>query len=187
MSQTTTCSQCGGEIEFGMYPFCPHGYALGREPRQFQPIVVHRKLMADGQYAYEYPGHSSDAVPAGYEKVELSTLAQADRFVKDRQQEEQELRTMQIRGERDYWNNRVRERRENSRIELQKRLGKSHSLIGDRIAKLIDERRERKFQDLERKSVNFHSQVLSYDSGHRPEYREEGKRKISVVVNRSDH
>jgi len=183
---STICNHCGGEIEFGMFPFCPHGYALGREPRQFQPIVVHRKIMPDGQYCYEYPGQSDDPIPAGYEKVELSTLAQADRFVKDRQGEEQELRRMAIQGERAYWNERVQERRVKAREELQRRLGKSHSLIGDRVAALIDARREKKFQDLERKSVNFHNQALSYDSRNRPEYHEEGKRKISVVVNRSD-
>ncbi len=171
------CGTCGAEL-----PDAQLASGIVRNV-QMEPIVIHRRRLDNGDYAYSYPGNSSDPVPDGYERVELSTLAQADRFVKDRNQEEQELRRLQIQAEREHWNERARERRENARVELERRLGKSHSQVGELVQRTIDARREKRYRELESRSVNFHIQALSYDANHIPEHRDESKRKISVVVN----
>jgi putative FmdB family regulatory protein len=177
------CEQCG-------YP-APRTYdpeLTLRKPRRalaFTPIVVHRRIAPDGSYAYSYPANPTDPPDPGYEPVTLSTLAQADRFVKDRDREEQELRTLHLNAEEAAWNDHARERRSAARQELENRLGKSHSKIGDIISRLMDERRSKRYQALRSKAVNFHIQALSYDANHCPEHREEGARKICVVVNRT--
>lgn len=182
---TTKCNSCGHEIEFREYPFCPHGYATGREPQQFKPIVVHQMVMGDGQIKYSYPGSPDDAVPEGYSKLELSTLAQADRFVKDRGAEEQELRTMTIKGEEEYWNVRADERHALAREQLQERLGKSSSKIGELVWAANQRKRDAKYRELIGRQVNFHIQALSYDKTNRSEYIDDSKKKISIVVNGS--
>lgn len=185
MSATTTCNHCGNEIHHGEHPFCPHGYSAGREPRQFTAIVIHRCRLADGSYKFSYPGQSTDPVPHGYEKLELSTLAQADRFVKDRDTEEMELRRMNIHAEREQWDERTKLRRSAAKEELQRRLGKDHSKIGDMVQRRVDEARTRRYQELLSRQTGFHSEVLSYDKQNRKEFIDDRKKKISVLVNGS--
>jgi hypothetical protein len=183
MSNTTKCEKCGEDIQFGQFPFCPHGYMAGREPRQFQPIVVHRTTAPDGSFQYSYPGRADDPVPAGYEKVELSTLSQADQFVKDRNEEERELRRLHFKGEQEYWQERANDRRAIAKSQLEERLGKSNSRIGDMVARAVDARRKKKLEELANRDTNFHIQALSFDKNNQSEYRDDSKRKISVVVN----
>jgi hypothetical protein len=197
------CSGCGNRIE--RFSFrredapditgcdCGSNAAISDDPSlrmvrprnalRFDPIVVHCRLGPDGSYVYSYPGNPNDPVDPGYEKVELTTISQADRFVKDRNSEEQELRRMQIGAEKAHWDERAKERRENATRELQKRLGKSNSRIGELVARAIDARREKKYRELENKAVNFHIQGIDYDHSNRAEYRDDANRKISVGVN----
>jgi len=180
---TTKCTACGQEIHFGDYPFCPHQSTIFRDAGQFQPIIVHRKTLPDGQQVYSYPGSPDEPPSPGYEKISLNSLAEADRFVKDRNREEQEIRREQIQGEKRYWEERAKERREMVKAELERRLGKSHSRIGELVARAVDARREKKYRDLANRPINFHIQALSYDKQNQKEYRDDSKKKISVVVN----
>lgn len=182
---TTTCSSCNNEIHFGQFPFCPHEYMPGREPQQFTPIIVHRRLLDNGDYQYSYPGQASDPVSPGYEKMELSTLAQADRFVKDRDREENELRTINLRAEQQHWDERTNERRKHITAALEERLGKSNSQVFDLVKRYVDGRRAQRYAQLNSRQTGFHSEVLSFDKSNRKEYIDDSKKRISIHVNRS--
>lgn len=59
----------------------------GRDAQPIDPVVVHRAK--DG--TYRYPGSADAPVPSGYERIELRTLAEVDRFTKTVNQHEREL------------------------------------------------------------------------------------------------
>lgn len=186
----TICSTCGGKLYMGDWPFCtgnPHDHmpAYRAGMFDFPTVVVHRKLGEDGQYVYSYPGHANDPVDAGYEKVELSTRAQADRFCRDRDKEENELRAMQINGERDTWDEKTKERRKVAAEQLQERFGRSHSRIGELVQRYVDNVRAQRYQRLLSKGTNFHIKSMETDSRNMAPYVDDSKKRISVVVNRS--
>jgi len=182
--QTTTCRECGQEIYYGDWPFCPHGPAHDRDAAQFTPIVVHRKRLEDGQFVYSYPARSDDPPDPGYEPVSLNSLAEADRFVKDRDAEEREIRREHFRRENDYWDERRAERRATQDQILHDRLGHAPSPFVQAMRQLIDLRRKVKRQKIALET-NFHNKAISFDSSKLRDYKDDRsgpQKKISVVV-----
>jgi hypothetical protein len=85
---TTYCKHCGHYIEFGQFPFCPHGDIHGN----LSPLGMHKSEVtvvyenpATGKVCY--PGRADVPMPEryarqGFEKRELRTLREVDRFSK---------------------------------------------------------------------------------------------------------
>lgn len=76
---TTKCNHCGQEIEYGDYPFCPHETTFSVNAQRFDPVVIHR----DAAGNVRYPGRADAAVPHGFQKVELRTLAEVRHFERE--------------------------------------------------------------------------------------------------------
>jgi hypothetical protein len=81
LSTVNRCSECGGEIEVGDWPFCNgnparHVPADGRFAAGFDPVVIHR----DAAGNIRYPANIHAPVPEGYQKVELRTVSEVRRF-----------------------------------------------------------------------------------------------------------
>ena len=175
---TTTCSTCGHEIEFGEWPMCPHGQTREVNARRWDPIVVWQSNTESDKYSF--PGQANEPCPAGYHRVEITNLTQADRFVgrmnaverqkmeglrdmrhvlddagvKDRRAEEDARGwVMQADGSKFYI-------RGNSRAEALQRASREWA---DRLR---DRRRSRQ----PRPDPHFHSNVLSFNSGNRNSY-----------------
>lgn len=82
------CSHCGHEMQFGEWPFCPHGdphgsiSPLGMHPSERTVVYEH-----EGTGQIRYPGRADVPIPdryakQGFVKRELRTLRDVDSFSK---------------------------------------------------------------------------------------------------------
>ena len=78
------CPQCHQTLQIGDHPFCPHGSILPERAQRFAPIVYFRS--PDGKI--RLPMRANSRPPKGYEKVELSTRRQVERFEREMNQRE---------------------------------------------------------------------------------------------------
>ncbi len=82
----SNCPDCGIELEIGMYPFCKspggHGVFVARDAEGFVPPVVFVNPNG-GDDRYMIPGRSDESCPAGYQRVELKSRPQIDRFMRE--------------------------------------------------------------------------------------------------------
>lgn len=166
------CPECGAALNIGDWPFCNktgvHGSIYPDDAQSFQPLIVDRDVET-GQLSY--PGSASDPVPTGHVRETLSTISQVDRFCRDRSMEETEKRRLTIRAEREYFDQRTKERREQIRSVIAKR-GFSGKLF-DMITQRIDARREKRYTDLLNREVHFFSDVFAFNSSNRNPHSDE--------------
>lgn len=177
------CEECGEQAKQIFEP----SITLSRRPFvPFQPRVVHRKLdESTGRYIYSYPGRSDDPVDHGYERVELNTPSELDRFCRDRALELKEERQFNISAEKDYWDERRKETREKIRAELSRR-GLGQSRLFDMVNQYLDSTRDKKYRDQLNHTPEFFNHAASFDQSNMSPYIEDGeRRRISVVVNGS--
>jgi hypothetical protein len=125
------------------------------------PVVVH--VSADG--AYRFPGSSNARVPKGFEKRELRTIREIEKFERDvnckvhaeaRQHQEKEQQQ-------------VAEIRAHLRGELRQRMQSMSQLGRDfaNLAMMLNDQRRSKPTD-----PGFHVQVLHYDQSNREAHRD---------------
>jgi|SRR5215472_1513269 len=163
---TTTCNQCGHEIEFGQWAFCPHSALSTRNARRWEPIVVWQAV-GDPDH-YSFPGQADEPCPQGYRKIELTNLSEADRFVS--RMNAIERRKMERARDLNYQalDEQTRERRADMLARIR---GNPRAEALFRAAReWADRRREEKRSRQRNLDPRFHSQVLSFDSGHRNSY-----------------
>ena len=166
---TSTCKQCGHEIEIGQYPFCPHGETNTKYAQSFDPIVLHQDPVTG---RYSVPSQTDDPVPDGYQKVVVDNIRTADKVTREMSQHATEERRNNLDGERQYWDQRTKERRELIKRNLKDKLGKDGSVIFERVCAAIDRRRDRKYQEL-RREVTVAPNVFVYDQSNRKPVRNE--------------
>jgi hypothetical protein len=79
--QMATCSSCGKRIEIGWWPFCADGHepTSSRDAVGMIPPVIFRNKKGE----ILFPGRGDKKPPAGYERVELRTMAEIRRFEKE--------------------------------------------------------------------------------------------------------
>lgn len=135
-----------------------------RNALRFDPIALDRRMEA-GEWVYSYPGSSSDPVAPGYERVYLTSISESDRHVKGVNEKEQELRSMNLQLEKQVWDERTKQRREDTRALIARR-GFSGRYF-DAICKVVDHKREKRYRELANRQVAFHNQAFSYDAGNR--------------------
>lgn len=131
---------------------------------RFEPIAIDR-VWECGEWKYSYPGANTDPVTPGYERIYLDTISASDRHIREVGGKEQELRTMQILAEKSVWDQRVKERREDTRA-LISRKGFSGRYF-DAVCRMVDRSREKRYKQLLSREVNFHNQAFSYDGSNR--------------------
>jgi hypothetical protein len=75
------CPDCGKWFtpSVGDWPFCPHESTRPERAQRFKPIVVFKR--ADGTYSF--PANADAKIPAGYQRMEISTRRQAERLTKE--------------------------------------------------------------------------------------------------------
>lgn len=163
---TTTCPECGHEIEFGEYPFCPHGSIYEGNARRFDAIVVWASNSDPEKFSF--PGQANEAVPEGYHKIEISNLREADQFVSKMNAIErrrmEEMRDM--RYALDDAGIRERRRDEDARGTVNARA----AALRRRVREWTDRIREHRRAAHPRIDPQFHIDVLSFDSGNRTSY-----------------
>lgn len=160
----TICSECGSQLDFGSYPFCPHGQTGSRYAQRIDPIVVFRK--SDGTYSI--PGANWTRTPKGCQRVELRTLREVravEREINGHTAREYEQK---LEGRRAN----LLAARSQSRSELREAM-KRMSPQGRKFAELAMERTDRREANrrIEMPTAFFH--VSEYDSSNREKQRDE--------------
>ena len=174
-----TCPQCGVLIAIGDWPYCPHGSVFPESARRFDPIVVWQSNTDPNHYS-GWGARTNEPVPEGFHKVEITNIRQADQLVRkvndiERQKMEEARR---MRYALDDAGVTDRRREEDARGWVMRADGTKFYVRGNSRAEAL-RRRAREYTDAERArrraqhpriDPQFHSQVLSFDSGNRSSY-----------------
>lgn len=163
---TTTCPDCGHEIEIGQYPWCPHQPLREANARRWDPIVVWASNTDPEKFSF--PGQADEPCPPEYHRVEITNLREADRFVS--RMNAIERRKMETTRDLNYQalNEQIKRRREDTTARIH---GNPRAEALFRAARAwADQRREEKRVRHRNLDPRFHIQVLSFDSGNRNSY-----------------
>lgn len=165
--EPTLCASCGHELEIGDYPFCPHGSIYEGNAQRFDPIILHKS--ASGEYSF--PGSSSDPVPAGYEKIEITNMRQADKYVKEIGEIERSKMSDKREMNRLYFEEQTKERREriDSVLNSGKLSGRAR-MLAEKAREYADKKHDQRFSRTKAFGPNFHIQALSFDQSNRMPY-----------------
>lgn len=136
-----------------------------RDAQRFSPVVIHR----DSAGNVRFPGAPDAAVPAGFEKVELRTVAEVRQFERGMDAKERARFESGQAREADFYAERQRRDRAELRVAMQRM-----TPYGRDFARVAMEENDRK--DAGRKTSydpNFHVECFSMDSSNREAYRDE--------------
>jgi hypothetical protein len=166
-----TCNQCGKELQIGDYPFCSapggHGSTLPSRAQHFDPIVVH--VSHDGEY--RFPASTDAPVPAGYAKVEIRTIQEADRISREvNAREDSTLR--QVQHQSDAGRAATRARNRAFMNNLRDRMSPAGRQFLDQ-AREYQEQKDRQRENTRPRSTNFHIEVFANDSSNRESHSDE--------------
>ncbi len=163
----TLCTTCGVYLDFGDYPFCPHGSIFNLNAQRFSAIVIHKD--ADGNV--RLPAHSDAPVPEGFQKFTLTDFHQVRKFERDmnlvervRMQEHKMNKVRNLEGQ-------IKTNR-----EVMDRLSQRFTPRGRRFYEAMraaGDRRLQMFKDRNVGEPNFHVDSLSMNSSNREEYRDQ--------------
>lgn len=165
---TTRCAECGHEIEFGEFPFCPHGAIRELNARRFESIVVWQSNTEPDKFSF--PGQASEPCPDGYHRLEITNLPEADRFVsrmnaieRAKAESNRELNDQAL-------DEQTRRRRNEFDARNRSSLDSRSEALLRAVREWADRRRTEKRYRRSRLDPHFHIQVLSFDSGNRNSY-----------------
>jgi hypothetical protein len=165
--QGVTCNVCNQTVHIGDWPMCPHGSTRCSHAQGFDPIVVH--VSADGTYSF--PGAVDAPVKAGYRKVEIRTIQEADRVTKEvNAKEDSILRSVHAQSDQSRFATRARNREFIDSIKnklspaARQRIDQAREYLAQK-----DARRE----NTRPRATNFHMDVFSQDSSNREVHRDE--------------
>ena len=155
--------ECGGTMTRSQDPLLtlrrPSSHA-----QNFPPIAIDRQWV-NGEWKYSYPG-ANDAPPEpGYERIFLRNMRESDRFSREVSGKEQELRAMNIEGERRVWDERTKMRREHIQNIIRQR-GFSGKYF-DAACRFVDAAREKRYAELGRSRTEVINQALNFNAGNR--------------------
>lgn len=168
--QPTKCPTCGAILVIGSYPFCngrpeDHDTIRSEWARRFEPLLVDVNPET-GQTSY--PGSIHDPIEPGYHRRSLETIHQVEEFCNARSREETEKRRDFFRQEKTFWDERIKQRREYVRAEMARRGFKGKGW--EAVCRVLDARRERKYDEQMRREVNVFSDVIHFDSSNRESF-----------------
>ena len=168
MPDTTTCPECGVELEIGDFPFCNapggHGSIFPEFAQRFDPIVVH--VSPSGEY--HFPAAIDAPIPAGFQKHEIRSIREADKITREvNSREDSKLSEVHMAHEAT---------RQEKRRRRQEFMDAMHSKLSPAARQYLDERREyQREKDKERernrpRSADFHIDVFAFDGSNREAY-----------------
>lgn len=134
-----------------------------RNARGFEPLVVYERVgeLSRGQQRYYVPGRNNEPTEPGMKRVELTNMAEYNRFVKTAN----EYETGKMRDHREmhrfYWDS----RRKAMRDHVDSRIRHSPLLVS--LARLVRARSDRKSNARYGKPLDahFHSQLMEFNQG----------------------
>lgn len=97
--KTEKCSKCGFEYEIGDWPMCPHGSVFGGRELHSNPTIVYKN--AEGKCWF--PTGDNAKPPAGFERHELRTVFERDKFEKEVGAKETAALRERIYRDREEW------------------------------------------------------------------------------------
>jgi hypothetical protein len=163
----TTCTECGKEIDYGAWPFCPHESTRQQAAQHFDPIIVH--LAPDG--SYRFPAATDAKVPEGYRKIEIRSIQEADRISREvNSQEDATLRNVQRQTETG--RSLTRSRNRAFMDSIRHKLSPAGREYLDRAREYVA-LKDRERENSKPRSVNFHMDIFSNDSSNRERYADE--------------
>lgn len=161
-----TCKDCGHELQIGDYPYCPHESIYPSAAQSFSPVVVHRS--ADG--SIRFPAHADAPVPKGFQKVEMTNLAQIRKFETEvNTRENALLREGRYKEKAD-----IESGRKIMREQFKERVrgfSPRGRAFAERAMEWSDKRGSKR--DVIR-DANFHVEAFSFDSSNRDAYQDAG-------------
>lgn len=160
----TKCPTCGRLLDYGDYPFCPHGQTGSAYAQRVAPIVVFRK--PDGTYSI--PGTNWSPTPKGAERVELRTLREIRQVQREINATTEREYTEKLQGRESFYN----QARAESRAELKARM-KDMTPAGRRFAELAMARTDRILAQRRTEMPTAFFHVTEYDSSNRERQRDE--------------
>jgi hypothetical protein len=145
---------------------CPHGETRESNARRWDPIVVWESNTNPDHYSF--PGQANEPCPAGYHRVELTDLTQADQFVNRMN----EIERRKLEATRDLNHAALDEQTRRRRDDVMARIrgNPRAEALFRQSREWADRVREAKRARHARLDPKFHIQVLSFDSGNRNSY-----------------
>jgi hypothetical protein len=160
-----TCPDCGLEPGIGQWPFrCKGTGEHDLRPRRAQnidPVVVHRAK--DG--TYRFPGSADAPIPAGYEKVELRTLAEVDAFSKKVNQHDRSIIDRHVERECQQIEALEAQQRPELRAAMQ-RMTPAQRALAEHAIRVNNSRRPKGFDS------GFHLEIREMDASNRDAHRD---------------
>lgn len=161
----TICPKCGAELELGDWPYCEapggHGSIHRMRVQGFDPVVIHR----DAQGNIRYPAHSEAPVPAGFQKVELRTVAEVRRFESEVNMVER-VKADQSLSQRE---RAFSEKQAEARRDLRSRMAHMSEFGKDFARHAMENTNQRRPKS---RDVGFHVDVFSNNSSNRETHRD---------------
>lgn len=158
-----SCEQCGHEMEIGDYPFCNGSKDDHVGPTStsgsMDPVVVHHNKVTG---EFQFPGRTDDAVPRGYDRVEIKSMREYERFRRQWETRETETVHNTIRESRADSEDRAAYRRERLR-PIADKLGSQARARLETLIKRRDQMRNEKFDKLLRRTPQVNVRVLEFD------------------------
>jgi hypothetical protein len=142
--------------------------------QRFTPIVIDRRI--DDPTKFSYPGAPTDKVPAGYERIQITNLREADRWTKHIDSLERE-RTMELAHQNEQYFDDQRKANRAAVDEEMRRVGMDRSgrarWMRDSIRRIMDAKLEARRKRERSGGPNFNIQVFSKDAANREGYANE--------------
>jgi hypothetical protein len=163
----TLCQACGRVLEIGDYPFCPHGSIWSAHAQRFSPIVVHVSQAGE----YRFPASVDAPIPAGYRKVEIRTIQEADRISREvNAREDSTLRAVQAQSDTSRSLTRARNRA--FMDSIRHKLSPAGREYLDRAREYVAQK-DRARENSRPRSTNFFIDVFAHDASNRERHADE--------------
>lgn len=157
---------CGAKLHIGSYPFCKgnpqdHETVRSRAAAAFKPTVV----FVNSKGEYRFPPSSNSRPPAGFQRKELTTLREADSFIREVNMRERLKAEENAYNEKRFWSKvhsgnaeQLKERAKGFQTEeirryAERAIEKLRNYQGPRVA-----------------DPNFYIEPIAYDSSNRESY-----------------
>ena len=157
------CEKCQQELKIGDWPFCPHGSLRSRAAEYGQPTIVYKNQKGDCYF----PTGSNSKPPAGYEKHELRTQHERDKFERTINEKETVKLRERIYRDRAEWEQTFASHKEglNKAREELLRAGHKPEIIEQCLRNY--EKRDKDYDRKLRDEAGFHIESNHYLSGYK--------------------
>ncbi len=160
------CSKCGATLYVGSWPYCrgnpaDHDTVRSKRAQSFQPTFYARNP-STGEI--RFLAHKNAKIPKGYQREAITTLHEADKFMKEVNQREDAKAQEAAYHEGRYW----KEAYAANAAELERRARSFHPITRQYAEEAV--RKMRTYEGPRPKDSNFYIEPFVYDSGNRESF-----------------